>query len=62
VYEIWMIDEDIATSGGCVEPSDGRVAVSVNADIGTTDLMAVTVEPACSHAPTSDPVLTASLA
>jgi hypothetical protein len=62
VYEIWMVEDDIATSGGCVEPSGGRVGVSVDADIGTTDLMAVTVEPTCSDAPTSDPVFTASLA
>jgi len=63
VYEIWMIEGDSATKGGCVEPLDGRVGVVVDADIGTTETMAVTVESeACPDAPTSEPILTASLA
>lgn len=62
-YEIWMIDDGTPIPGGCVTPVDGRIAVFVNADVGTTEQMAVTVEPAdCPATPTSDPVLTAPLA
>ena len=64
VYEIWMIEGDgDPVSGGCVRPEDGRILTFVDAEIGATDLMAVTVEPAsCPSAPTTDPVLTAELA
>jgi Anti-sigma-K factor rskA, C-terminal len=64
VYEIWMIQGDHPpVSGGCVDPQDGTILTVVGADIGATDTMAVTVEPAsCPTAPTTDPVLTASLA
>ena len=62
VYEIWMIEGDRPVSGGCVTPTDGVVAIRVDADIGTTDTMAVTAESAdCPAAPTSDPVLLADL-
>jgi anti-sigma-K factor RskA len=62
VYEIWMIQDGDATSGGCVQPQDGSVALSVDADIGASELMAVTVEDAaCPTAPTSGPVLSAEL-
>lgn len=61
-YEIWMIDGDMPIPGGCVSPVDGRIAVFVEANVGTTDLMAVTVEPAsCPPEPTGEPVLTAPL-
>jgi hypothetical protein len=62
VYEIWMIEGDRPVSGGCVTPTDGVVAIRVDANIGTTDTMAVTAEPAdCPSAPTSKPVLLADL-
>jgi Anti-sigma-K factor rskA len=62
-YEIWMIDDGTPIPGGCVTPVDGRIAVFVNADVGTTEQMAVTVEPTdCPATPTSAPVLTAPLA
>src|SRR5512134_2091292 len=62
VYEIWMIEEGKATSGGCVSPTDGVIAVHVEADVGSTETMAVTREPSrCPDAPTSQPVLTADL-
>ena len=62
-YEIWMIEGSRAVSGGCVRPEDGRILTFVDANIGSTEQMAVTVEPAsCPDAPTTDPVLTASLA
>ncbi|HEY5858666.1 MAG TPA: anti-sigma factor [Actinomycetota bacterium] len=62
VYEIWMIEGDEAVSGGCVTPTDGVIAVRVEASIGTTDTMAVTTEPSdCPSTPSSDPILTADL-
>jgi hypothetical protein len=63
VYEIWMIQGDQApVSGGCVVPEDGTILTYVRANIGSADTMAVTVESAsCPTAPTTDPVLTASL-
>jgi anti-sigma-K factor RskA len=63
VYEIWMIRGDQApVSGGCVAPRDGTILTYLGADIGSADTMAVTVESAsCPTAPTTDPVLTASL-
>ena len=62
VFEIWMIEGGRPVSGGCVTPTDGVVAIRVDANIGTTDTMAVTVEPAdCPAAPTSQPVLLADL-
>jgi anti-sigma-K factor RskA len=62
-YEIWMIQGDTPVSGGCLTPgADGELAAYVDANVGTTDLMAVTVESAsCPSAPTGDPVLTAPL-
>jgi hypothetical protein len=61
-YEIWMIDDGTPIAGGCATPVDGRLALFVDAPIGTTEVMAVTVEPAaCPAAPTSDPVLIANL-
>jgi anti-sigma-K factor RskA len=64
VYEIWMIDgEEAPVSGGCVRPEDGRIFTYIDANVGTADTMAVTVEPdSCPNAPTTEPVLTASLA
>ena len=62
VYEIWMIEEGRPVSGGCVSPTDGVIALRVDATIGTTDTMAVTPEPAdCPSEPTSPPVLLADL-
>jgi hypothetical protein len=62
-YEIWMVQGSHApVSGGCVLPTDGRVLTYVPADIGQTDTMLVTVESAsCPSAPTTDPVLSASI-
>jgi anti-sigma-K factor RskA len=62
-YEIWMVQGTQApVSGGCVHPTDGRVLTYVPADIGRTDTMLVTVESSsCPSAPTTDPVLSASL-
>lgn len=60
--EIWMIDDGTPIPGGCVAPVEGKIAVFVDANVGTTDTMAVTVEPtSCPREPTSDPVLLAQL-
>jgi hypothetical protein len=62
-YEIWMIEGGEPVSGGCVRPEGGRILTFVDANIGSTEEMAVTVEAAsCPDAPTTEPVLTASLA
>jgi anti-sigma-K factor RskA len=62
VYAVWMIQDGDAVSGGCVRPENGSVALAVDQDLGATDTMAVTVEPAsCPSAPTSTPILTADL-
>ena len=62
VYEIWMIENKEPTSGGCVSPTDGVIALRVEADIGTTESMAVTTEPSeCPAAPTGPLILSADL-
>jgi Anti-sigma-K factor rskA, C-terminal len=63
VYEIWMIQGETPVSGGCLTPAPGgNLAAFVDANVGTTELMAVTVEPAtCPDTPSGDPVLTAPL-
>jgi hypothetical protein len=62
-FELWMIRGDDAVSGGCVAPTDGRLAAYVDADIGdATDLMAITVEPdSCPNTPTQTPWATADI-
>jgi hypothetical protein len=58
VYEIWMLQGSAAVSGGCVRPHDGSIVAFVDADLGDTDRMAVTVEPdSCPSQPTSAPIL-----
>ncbi|HEY6566892.1 MAG TPA: anti-sigma factor [Actinomycetota bacterium] len=62
VYEIWMIQDGTPVGGGCVSPRDGTIALAVDADIGTTEQMAVTVEDAaCPAAPTTAPIMSAQL-
>jgi hypothetical protein len=62
VLEIWMFQDGEPVSGGCVSPRDGVLATHIDADVGTSEAMAVTVEPAsCPSAPTSQPILTAEL-
>ena len=64
VYEVWMIEGGTPTPGPCVRPSaDGSLFTFVDAELGSTDTMAVTVEPeTCSTTPTSDPIFVASIA
>jgi anti-sigma factor RsiW len=63
VYELWMISDGTPVPGSCFRPAaDGSVFRFVDADVGTTDTMAVTLEPSeCSTRPTSDPILTAPI-
>jgi hypothetical protein len=59
-----MIRGDRVTRGACLTPSDdGSIAAFVDADLGSTTTMAVTVEPeSCPSRPSTDPILTADLA
>jgi Anti-sigma-K factor rskA len=58
VYEIWMLQGSTAVSGGCIRPHDGSIVAFVDADLGGTDQMAVTIEPAsCPSQPTGAPIL-----
>jgi anti-sigma-K factor RskA len=58
VYEIWLLQGSNAVSGGCVLPHDGSIVAFVDADLGDTEQMAVTVEPdSCPPQPTSAPVM-----
>lgn len=63
VLEIWMIRDGEPVPGACVVPAqDGSLFAFVDAELGTTEAMAVTVEPSsCPSSPTSDPILTAEI-
>ena len=61
-YELWTIAGDTPTSLGCVVPTDGQVVVPVTGAFTTADVAAVTVESsACPAAPTTSPVMVATL-
>lgn len=63
VYELWLIDDGTPVRGACLTPTDGSLATFVDADVGSAELMAVTVEdPACPDAPTTEPRYTAAIA
>jgi hypothetical protein len=63
VYEIWMIQDGTPVSGGCVSPTDGRLALFVAERLDDAEVMAVTFEdPSCPSAPTTEPVYVAELA
>jgi anti-sigma-K factor RskA len=63
VYEVWKIEGDTPVRGACFRPTaNGSFFRFLDTDISTTQVMAVTVEPAtCSSAPTSEPFLTATI-
>jgi len=63
VYELWMISDGTPVPGSCFRPAaDGSVFRFVDAEIGRSDTMAVTLEPSrCSTQPTSEPILTAAI-
>ena len=62
-YQIWMIEGETPIPGPCLSPeADGSLVAFVDAELGTTDVMAVTVEPeTCSTAPTTTPIFVADL-
>lgn len=63
VYEIWMIQDGTPISGGCAAPTDGRLALYLDARLDDAQVMAVTFEdPSCPSAPTTEPVYVAELA
>jgi hypothetical protein len=63
VYEVWSITGTTPTSVACLTPTDGTIAESVQTSLAGADVVAVTVEDAsCPSAPTTDPILTATLA
>jgi hypothetical protein len=63
VYEVWMIRDGEPIPGPCVVPeADGSLFAFADAELGTTEAMAVTVESSsCPSAPTTDPVFTATI-
>jgi len=63
VYEVWMIEGETPIPGPCLSPAaDGSLVAFIDAELATTDVMAVTVEPeTCSTAPTTTPVFVADL-
>ena len=62
VYELWMIQDGEPVSGGCMRPQDGRLALTVDADLSGAESMAVTSEStACPSAPTGPSILAVDL-
>jgi hypothetical protein len=63
VYEVWMFQDGTPVPAACFSPtSDGSVFEFVDAGLGATEAMAVTVESsACPSAPTTEPILTAEI-
>jgi len=62
VYELWLIQDGSPSRGACLDPRDGALGAYLDADLGQTDTLALTVESTtCPDAPTTDPVYTASL-
>jgi hypothetical protein len=64
VYAVWMLQDGMPVPATCFAPSaEGSVFAFVDASLGTSEAMAVTVEPAsCPSAPTTEPILTAQIA
>jgi hypothetical protein len=63
VYEVWAFHGKTPASAGCLTPSAGAIATTLPVDPTGVHVMAVTVESAsCPPAPTTTPILTASLA
>jgi hypothetical protein len=62
VYELWTIENDDPIRGACLAPTEGAVAVYVDAELSSAELVAVTIESSdCPEAPTTDPIYTAEL-
>jgi anti-sigma-K factor RskA len=62
IYELWLLDEaGTPTAVGTLEDPDDLVVVALEHDLAGAATFAVTVEPHRVEAPTSEPVLVASL-
>jgi len=62
VYELWLFEGGEPSRGVCLAPQDGTLGAYLDADLGGTEMLAVTVEaPSCPAAPTTEPIYTASL-
>jgi hypothetical protein len=62
VYELWMFEDGDPIRATCLAPIGGAVVASIDADLSSARLMAVTVESSeCPSAPTTDPLYTAEL-
>jgi anti-sigma-K factor RskA len=62
IYELWLIEPDgVPVAVGTVDRVDDVTVVPLERDIGEATTFAVTVEEERVDAPTSDPVLVASL-
>lgn len=63
VYEFWTFRGETPVRGGCFRPAaDGSVFALLDAEIGTTRLLAVTIESSsCPSAPTTQPIFTAEV-
>ena len=62
IYELWLLDAaGTPTAVGTLEDPDDLVVVALEHDLGGAATFAVTVEPHRVEAPTTDPVLVASL-
>ena len=63
VYEVWSITGTTPTSIACITPTDGSIDETLQTSLAGADVVAVTVEDAsCPSAPTTDPILTATVA
>ncbi len=61
LYELWLIGEDGPVAVGTLTDTDGVALVELEQSLGDATVFAVTVEADRVDAPTSDPVLVASL-
>jgi len=62
LYQLWLIDGDNApVAVGTVSDTDGVALVTLERDLGSATTFAITVESERVDAPTSEPVLVASL-
>jgi Anti-sigma-K factor rskA len=62
VYELWMFRNGTPIRGACLSPDGGSLSDFVDADLGSSEAMAVTLESeVCPAAPTTEPVYTAEL-
>jgi hypothetical protein len=62
VYEVWSITGTTPTSIACITPTNGSIDETLQTSLAGASVVAVTVEDAsCPSAPTTDPILTATI-